>query len=710
MRLFLYLKIIILAIAILVSITIGPLYLLRIARFFLVTDYNDDCDFGCDAQQQVIPMYNELNNASVFDDILLKYQKCKYPRIDPFDPATLSYHNKLKKFTCSAKRHSIIEDEVLRFDTGGVDNIMLYYIIRESDSVSKFEKGIPLLVAGKHQSIKPNSPGYVPQKPCLKECGGKGGRCLSHCGHNGYCCIRNSSDCPPQISSQAPKEIYGCTKGNIYLPGTLIYYKLDKEFLKLTFTDKEGEKWDEYHHAFLKPPNTENNVNDLPNIIMLHIDGASDANVQRQLKKTYAYLKQQKHTVLFKQHSVIGDGTTENMAGFLTGHLVTELPEGRKSMPNGKKVDDWPLIWKEMHKKKYETWFVEEYGPKGGTFHYRLRGFEDPPVKHYYRPLWMILDEMMGKKPLCSAQFHFENLKQYYRTYRNYNKYSLVMLHYLSHDYPSWLSNVDDLILDFYKYLESEGHLNNTVFIMYGDHGNRASSFRGTLQGKLEERNPFLGITVPPWFEQHKEQMRNIRHNADVLTTHFDSYSTLQHIMTFPQENNKTRTPKGASYFSTDFRKLNRTCSDVSIKPHYCLCLNLFSHIAHNDPTTLQAIKNVISYMNGENEKYAGKLCEPLSLHRSIRASKQTGLRGVTNFRVKFVTSPGNGLYEASVTCETVKRKGATTLKQCAAPDISRTNLYGSQPECIRDIAPRLARYCYCKSYKGRPSKLEKHL
>ena len=47
--------------------------------------------------------------------------------------------------------------------------------------------------------------------------------------------------------------------------------------------------------------------------------GASDANVQRQLKKTYAYLKKHNHTVIYKQHSVIGDGTTENMSGFLTG-------------------------------------------------------------------------------------------------------------------------------------------------------------------------------------------------------------------------------------------------------------------------------------------------------------------------------------------------------------------------------------------------------
>merc|ERR1712045_355034 len=118
--------------------------------------------------------------------------------------------------------------------------------------------------------------------------------------------------------------------------------------------------------------------------------------------------------------------------------------------------------------------------------------------------------------------------------------------------------------------------MNNTVFIMYGDHGNRASSFRATFQGKMEERNPYLSLMVPPWFENYKTEMQNLRWNKDVLTTHFDSFSTLHHIMTFPHLNDKTQTKKGRSYFSADFRKLNRTCDDVSIKPHYCLCLGVF--------------------------------------------------------------------------------------------------------------------------------------
>ena len=320
--------------------------------------------------------------------------------------------------------------------------------------------------------------------------------------------------------------------------------------------------------------------------------------------------------------------------------------------------------------------------------------------------LWWLLHPVMRSKPMCAAEFHVQNMKQYWKTYKNYNKFALILMSYLSHDYPSWLSNLDDLFLEFYKYLEREGHMNNTVFILHGDHGNRASSFRATFQGKLEERFPFLGITVPPWFEKHKTLMQNFRGNKDVLTTHIDTYSTLHHLLTFPHENNKTTTSKGASFFTTDFRKLNRTCEDVGIKPHYCLCLNAFESLNLSDAAAEQALLKIISFMNSENKKYARGLCEKLSLKRFVRASRQKGLRGVTNYQLKFVTSPNNGLYEASIACD----GGGEKIHTCGSPDISRTNIYGSQPECIREVAPRLAMYCYCVDYKGKPSNLESNL
>lgn len=618
------------------------------------------------------------------DNTLLGYQKCKYPQVDPFDPATISYHNNPNKFHCNWNRKSIVENEILRVHVSGIKEVWLYYIFRISDSVSSLSDAY---IVYRNGGVPVDADGYLPQKPCLTECG-HGGHCPVHCGENGYCCQKSHTDCPANIASEAPSGRHGCTKKR----GTYVYYQVKYEFFKVSFTTTEETYFAEYHHAFLKPKNTENNVNDRLNIVMIHLDGISDASVKRTLKKTYSYLTKDENTVIFKQHSIIGDGTTPNMAGILTGRPMSTLPEGRKSEASGKPVDSWPFIFKDLHQKKYETWFVEEDGPDGGTFHYKLRGFIDPPVNHYYRPLWMLLNKLMFKEPLCATKFHFENLRQYFKTYRNYNKYALIILSFLSHDYSGNLWVADDDILASYKFLKD--YMNNTVYVLYGDHGTRANSFRYTSNGKIEERFPFLAITYPPWFNKHKELIRNIRRNTDVLTTHFDTYSTLQHLTTFPHANNKTKTKYGLSLFSEDFRKLNRTCSDVSIEPHYCLCLK-FESMNTTDSVAQKAVAEVLKYMNTQNEKYAKDKCAKLTLKTFNKASTVQDINKASRYQVMFSTSPSDGMFEATITC---------TGKGCGVPEISRLNLYGKQPDCIRKTAPRLAKYCYCKTFKNMTS------
>ena len=54
----------------------------------------------------------------------------------------------------------------------------------------------------------------------------------------------------------------------------------------------------------------------------------------------------------------------------------------------------------------------------------------------------------------------------------------------------------------------------NTILIIFGDHGQRAGPFRSSMQGKLEERLPFYSITTPQSFRRkHKELLENLKHN-----------------------------------------------------------------------------------------------------------------------------------------------------------------------------------------------------
>lgn len=65
-------------------------------------------------------------------------------------------------------------------------------------------------------------------------------------------------------------------------------------------------------------------------------------------------------------------------------------------------------------------------------------------------------------------------------------------------------------------------------------------------------------------------------------------------------------------------------------------------------------------------------------------------------YQLKVTTSPGDSLFEASVT-HYLKDQSFVL----AMTDISRINIYGSQARCVEENLPDLRKYCYCKdNYK----------
>lgn len=65
------------------------------------------------------------------------------------------------------------------------------------------------------------------------------------------------------------------------------------------------------------------------NVMMVGLDSTSHAHFQRKLGPVYKYLRDELQSVIFNGHSIVGDGTTENVVGMLVGRLLDELPEAR---------------------------------------------------------------------------------------------------------------------------------------------------------------------------------------------------------------------------------------------------------------------------------------------------------------------------------------------------------------------------------------------
>lgn len=421
---------------------------------------------------------------------------------------------------------------------------------------------------------------------------------------------------------------------------------------------------------------------------------------------------------MYTGHTIVGDGTTAQLSGMLTGIAEENQPEARRSMPNSKTCDGWRLLFKDFKKNGYATFFSED-SPSVGTFTYRLKGFSVPPTDHYGRPGWLEGDSLThgycaGTQATHRIQFKY--LHSMLKEYKN-PKFAFTLLSGLTHDNENSLGYADDDLKELLQNLKKEGFTNNSMIVIFGDHGFRFAVIRKTLQGKLEERLPHMAISLPSWFPRRFPHLFNsLQDNSNLLTTPFDMYATMKHILSYPKQPDGIIT--GQSLF-TPIDASKRACSNNGVEDHWCPCLN-WHDLSVDDALIKEIVHYVVKYMNDmvAVNSVASKLCARLSLKKINSAQQQlpnekmqtflhskrdhrcdscgvvAGSRSEntlardTVYQVQFTTSPNNGLYEVSVKLT----KGNPSL----AGDISRVDRYGSQPDCIKTTYTHLVKFCLC--------------
>ena len=295
--------------------------------------------------------------------------------------------------------------------------------------------------------------------------------------------------------------------------------------------------------------------------------------------------------------------------------------------------------------------------------------------------------------------------------------FSLISMSLLGHSHLNRVHVADNDTLNLLQHFSQETFRNNTVVILFGDHGNRLSRLRQTIWGKLEERLPFMSVTLPPWFNQrHPELVKNLKRNSHVLTSHFDVYETLQHLLSL---SNYTKTrPIGKSLF-TDIVSLNRSCDEAGVPVHYCPCAQ-YETVSTNDTMITNVSMEIVNTINEmlTDEEESREVCEEVRLEDIIRARKSSpnekvqkhggtyetekcdrcGVAEDTNFRIRVTTyeivlsvTPSHGIYEATV--EYLHDQHKILVNR----EISRVNEYGDQPRCIAKELPHLRKFCFCK-------------
>lgn len=462
-------------------------------------------------------------------------------------------------------------------------------------------------------------------------------------------------------------------------------------------------------------------------IVIWGLDSMSSLMFQRVLPSVHSYFTGTLGGVLLEGYNIAGDGTPQNWIPILTGEKEFDLPDVRKVEEGSQFVDVYPFIWNEYARKGYITHFAED-DTHSGMWNYRLNGFKAQPTHHYLRPFYLETPKYMapsflpfdnrpskyciGARP--RPRLMLDWIKESFDTYKNIPKFFAFFHSELTHEYNNLGQFFEPYLLEFFEYMDSKGHLNNTILIIMSDHGARFSKMRATEQGKLEERMPYFGFRFPEWFTKiYKKEYEAFVENRYRLATPFDIHETLVDLLYdfTPTKNNKVR--YGTSLFKPI--PLGRTCAHANIEPHWCACLS-WERISNETEDARAAVNSAVDVINANLRPFSTD-CTMLTLARIKEASKFSTNEDILKFRktadaegyapdlrdkmqtlyvlylVTFYTEPRMGLFEA-----TVRKRLSDAYFEADIKQISRLNKYGDDSWCIKEKAARLLLYCVCKS------------
>ncbi|RWS30611.1 hypothetical protein B4U80_03084 [Leptotrombidium deliense] len=465
------------------------------------------------------------------------------------------------------------------------------------------------------------------------------------------------------------------------------------------------------------------------NILMFGYDSVARMHFIRQMPKSYKYLVEKMNAIVLETYNIVGDGTPQALIPILTSFAEPELPETRKRMAGAVYCNVYPFIWKNYTEKGYVTAWMED-GGSYGTFSYRLKGFKEPPTDHYGRSFDLEARKLYSKhKPYCfgSQSRHrvMTNwMHQFFQVYNDIPKFGFAFHSEYSHDSFNLLQLADDELLQWLQELQNDGTLENTILIVMSDHGNRFASIRETQQGKLEERLPYFSFVLPKWFkDKFPVAFANLQFNAkERLMTPFDLHATFLTVLN--KFNRGVDVTNDKHYRDTDklprsmslFEEIPefRDCQRADIEAHWCTCLS-WQSVDISDSVVQNAANTMVEYINSLTDPVRD-LCTPLTVDRITRAERAQPNKNLLSFKqskdhdgfvpdltadtkvsdivyqLQLVTSPSQGIYEATLQYNTALKSFKVTESQ-----ISRVNMYGNQPHCIYQTHQGLRKYCYCK-------------
>ncbi|CAF1017866.1 unnamed protein product [Brachionus calyciflorus] len=308
----------------------------------------------------------------------------------------------------------------------------------------------------------------------------------------------------------------------------------------------------------------------------------------------------------------------------------------------------------------------------------------------------------MGGKNYATVNFDYG--ESFAEAYKYEGFFGVLFLANYSHLRTESAQFVDQDLLKFLEFFyKDETFKKNTMIFVMSDHGPRYSKNRQTLNGLLNERNPFLSVFVPELFKQrYPNESLNLIDNRNKLLTPMDINRTWLDLISLEKTGKKNlkNDERSLSLFSRI--PIKRSCADAGIDPHYCTCLKR-TKLKINE-TTKYIANQFVNFINDILLKKIQDKCAKLETFKINQAfllesdmlEHQTFVNFTTRkyfFQIETKNNNG-GLFEFTVT-EEIPLNG---LKKLIFDKryISRINKYGKAADCIQNSHPSLREFCFC--------------
>ena len=411
-------------------------------------------------------------------------------------------------------------------------------------------------------------------------------------------------------------------------------------------------------------------------ITNLIIDSLSQMNIFRSLPKSLAQAEAM-GGILMSGHHKVGDNSLPNVMAMVTGdELYWTLM--RWITTKGKDPETLPMIIGMFRDWGWNTVLFEDMLNWGGSaMKYNTK--ISNPWNMTYNDVWRHLkDSTNHNNPI-------KTVMDMHLTYKDIPSVIHTHLSEYLHNNINMAKNYDEDIAAMLTNLSNENILDETFFLIMGDHGYRGTTFSNLKQGMIENNMPGLIIIPPKHFaERHPDWHKNLKANSNVLTSHYDIHHMFRDILGLAGGREEiARAYKdlkkfGASLFSPLGR---RSCTEAGVLLEFCSCPD--GHITL-DPSSVETIAEaVLKDINIFLTPLWG--CRTLKLANITSALMKTEWQTVTLEAVLVITIEPV-VYHMSLT-----NSGSKTFLS-----LTRSDRYSKTSHCVPKADRGAVPYCIC--------------